>query len=189
MVSQNCVLEVMSSNLSPKLGISWISSVSAGGSWTLHWNPSRLSSSKLYSTHNSWSVSHLIKLPTNQPMKQMPPQYKNVLTFHHFIQHVREEKFWYSWMPWVWNYCTYLGKKIKLSLCLTKHHTMKVYWDGGNLHAFFDLGTRCKWVASFTLRPLYPQGKSPWYPLDRRPGGPQSRSGRRGEAPAGNRTL
>jgi hypothetical protein len=27
-----------------------------------------------------------------------------------------------------------------------------------------------------------PQGKSPWYPLDRRLGGPQSRSGRGGEA-------
>jgi hypothetical protein len=26
-------------------------------------------------------------------------------------------------------------------------------------------------------QPLYPQGKSPWYPLDRRLGGPQSRSG------------
>jgi hypothetical protein len=26
-------------------------------------------------------------------------------------------------------------------------------------------------------RPLYPQGKSPWYPLDRRLGGPQSQSG------------
>jgi hypothetical protein len=30
-------------------------------------------------------------------------------------------------------------------------------------------------VVSFTLRPLYPQGKSPWYPLDRRLGGPQRR--------------
>jgi hypothetical protein len=28
-------------------------------------------------------------------------------------------------------------------------------------------------VVSFTPRPLYPQGKSPWYPLDRRLGGPQ----------------
>jgi hypothetical protein len=28
---------------------------------------------------------------------------------------------------------------------------------------------------------VYSQGKSPWYPLDRRLGGPQSRSGRRGE--------
>jgi hypothetical protein len=36
-------------------------------------------------------------------------------------------------------------------------------------------------VVSFTLRLLYPQGKSPWYPLDRRLGGPQSRSGRGGE--------
>jgi hypothetical protein len=36
-------------------------------------------------------------------------------------------------------------------------------------------------VVSFTPRPLYPQGKSPWYSLDRRLGGPQSRSGRGGE--------
>jgi hypothetical protein len=36
-------------------------------------------------------------------------------------------------------------------------------------------------VVSFTPRSLYPQGKSPWYPLDRRLGGPQSRSGRGGE--------
>jgi hypothetical protein len=36
-------------------------------------------------------------------------------------------------------------------------------------------------VVSFTLRPPYPQGKSPWYPLDRRLVRPQSRSGRGGE--------
>jgi len=30
-------------------------------------------------------------------------------------------------------------------------------------------------VVSFTPRPLYPQGKGPWYPLDRRLGGPQHR--------------
>jgi hypothetical protein len=36
-------------------------------------------------------------------------------------------------------------------------------------------------VFSFTPRPLYPQGKSPWYPLDRRLGGPQSSSGHGGE--------
>jgi len=28
-----------------------------------------------------------------------------------------------------------------------------------------------------TPRPLYPQGKSPWYPLDRKLDAPQSRSG------------
>jgi len=33
-------------------------------------------------------------------------------------------------------------------------------------------------VVSFTHLPLYPQGKSPLYPLDRRVGGPWSRSGR-----------
>jgi hypothetical protein len=48
------------------------------------------------------------------------------------------------------------------------------------LHAFFDLGTRWRWVVSFTPRPLYPRGKRPWYPLSRRLGGPQSRSGRGG---------
>jgi hypothetical protein len=35
-------------------------------------------------------------------------------------------------------------------------------------------------MVSFTSRQLYPQGKSPWYALDRRLGGPQSRSGRGG---------
>jgi hypothetical protein len=34
---------------------------------------------------------------------------------------------------------------------------------------------------SATPQPLYPQGKSPWYSLDRRPGGLQSLSGRGGE--------
>jgi hypothetical protein len=36
-------------------------------------------------------------------------------------------------------------------------------------------------VVSFTPRPLYPQGKNAWHPLDWRLGGPQSRSGRGGE--------
>jgi hypothetical protein len=36
-------------------------------------------------------------------------------------------------------------------------------------------------MVSFTPRLLYPQRKSPWYPLDRRLGRPQSRSGRGGE--------
>jgi hypothetical protein len=34
---------------------------------------------------------------------------------------------------------------------------------------------------SFTPRPLYLQGKSLWYPLDRRLGEPQTRSRRGGE--------
>jgi hypothetical protein len=79
----------------------------------------------------------------------------------------------------------YQGKvkvKVKLSLCLTKHHAMKTYWrSGGIAPRIRDLGTRWRWVVSFTPRPLYPQGNSPWYPLDRSLGGPQSRSGRGGE--------
>jgi hypothetical protein len=56
-----------------------------------------------------------------------------------------------------------------------------------------DLCTRWRWVVSFTPRPLYPQGKSPWYPLDKRLGGAQNRSGHGGEEknsqpPAGTRT-
>jgi hypothetical protein len=36
-------------------------------------------------------------------------------------------------------------------------------------------------VVSFTPRPFHPQEKNPCYPLDRRLGGPQSRSGHGGE--------
>jgi hypothetical protein len=53
--------------------------------------------------------------------------------------------------------------------------------NGGISPRILDLGTRWRWVVSFTPQPLYSQGKDPWYPLDRRLGGPQSRSGRCGE--------
>jgi hypothetical protein len=50
-------------------------------------------------------------------------------------------------------------------------------WGSGCMDPhFLDLGTSWRWVVSFTTRPLYP-----WYPLDRRLGGPQSRSGRCGK--------
>jgi hypothetical protein len=84
--------------------------------------------------------------------------------------------------------------KLKLSLCLAKHRAMKTYWRSGSIApSILDIGTR-RWMVSFTPQPLYPQEKSTWYPLDRRLGGPQSRSGHGGEeknspAPAGNRTL
>jgi hypothetical protein len=72
--------------------------------------------------------------------------------------------------------------KVKLSLCLTKHHAMKTYWVSRGIAArILDLSTRWRWVVSFTPRPLYPQGKSPWYPLVMQLSGPQSRSGHRGE--------
>jgi hypothetical protein len=59
---------------------------------------------------------------------------------------------------------------------------MKAYWGSGDITpCILDLSTRWRRVFSFTPLPLYPQGKSPWYPLDRRLGGPQSWSGCSGE--------
>jgi hypothetical protein len=46
---------------------------------------------------------------------------------------------------------------------------------------FLDLGTICRCVVTFTALPVYPRGRSPRFPLVRRLGGRQSRSGRRGE--------
>jgi hypothetical protein len=58
---------------------------------------------------------------------------------------------------------------------------MKAYWgSGGIVPCILYAGTRWNWVVSFTPRPLYPKGKSPWYPLDRRLDGPQSHSGHSG---------
>jgi hypothetical protein len=58
---------------------------------------------------------------------------------------------------------------------------MKAYWGSEvTTPRILDLGTRWRWAVNFTLRPLYTQGKSPWYQLDRL-GGPQSCSGRGGE--------
>jgi hypothetical protein len=58
---------------------------------------------------------------------------------------------------------------------------MKTYGEWMFSSTFLDLGIRLRLVVSFTLLPLYPLGKSPRYPLDRRLGESQSRSGRCGE--------
>jgi hypothetical protein len=44
-------------------------------------------------------------------------------------------------------------------------------------------------VISFTFRPLYSRGKSPWCPLNRRLDGPQDRSGRYGAQSLGVQLL
>jgi hypothetical protein len=42
-----------------------------------------------------------------------------------------------------------------------------MYWGSGGIGPrILDLGTRWRWVVSFTPQPLYPQGKSLRYPLD-----------------------
>jgi hypothetical protein len=52
-------------------------------------------------------------------------------------------------------------------------------WGSGDISpTILDLGTKWSWVVSFTF---YLRGKSPRYPLDRRPDGPQSGSGPCGE--------
>jgi hypothetical protein len=72
--------------------------------------------------------------------------------------------------------------KIKLSLYLTKHHAMNMYrGSGGIAPLILNFGTRRRRVVSFTPRPRHPEGMNPRYRLDRRLGGPQSRSGRRGK--------
>jgi hypothetical protein len=86
-------------------------------------------------------------------------------------------------------------KKVKFSRCLTNwalHHE-GVWWTGCiDLH-FVNPVTSWRWVVSSTPRPLYPRGKWPRYPLDRRMGGPHNRPGRRGEEksidPTGTRTA
>jgi hypothetical protein len=59
---------------------------------------------------------------------------------------------------------------------------MKAYLESGGITPrILWLGTRRRWVVSFTPRPLYPPGKIPRYPSDRRLVEPQSRSERGGE--------
>jgi hypothetical protein len=59
--------------------------------------------------------------------------------------------------------------KVKLSQCLTKHHAMKTYWGSGDIAPrILDVGTRWRWIVSFTPRPLYPQRKNPCWTRWRR---------------------
>jgi hypothetical protein len=62
------------------------------------------------------------------------------------------------------------------ALFLTEQQAIKAYWgSGGRAPRILDLGTRWRWVVSLTPQPLYSQGKSPWYPLDRMlDGGPKT---------------
>jgi hypothetical protein len=82
------------------------------------------------------------------------------------------------------------GAELKLDVKVKVKLSLRFNWaplhegrlgSGRIAPRIIDLGTRLRWVVSFTIRPLYPQGKTPWYPLDRRLGGHQSRSGRGGE--------
>jgi len=52
---------------------------------------------------------------------------------------------------------------------------------GGIAPRILNLDTKWRWVVTFTPRPLYSQEKRPRYPLYRRLGGPQIRSGHGGK--------
>jgi hypothetical protein len=59
---------------------------------------------------------------------------------------------------------------------------MKTYWGSGNIAPrILDLGTRWEVSGQIHAPAALPSGKEPRFPLDRRLGGPQSRSGRGGE--------
>jgi hypothetical protein len=73
--------------------------------------------------------------------------------------------------------------KVKLSLCFNwapRHEGVLGEWRYSSTHSLTSALYGGEWSASRPGR-FIPQGKSPWYPLDRRLGGPQSRSGRGGE--------
>jgi hypothetical protein len=75
--------------------------------------------------------------------------------------------------------CTEWGKvstvrsaKIKVKLHKQVMNTYR--WQRGKVSHILDLSSRYRWVVSFTLQLVYPQGLCPCYPLDRRLSGPQN---------------
>jgi hypothetical protein len=79
-----------------------------------------------------------------------------------------------SWKLTAWKY-EKLGYKVKAVPVLNEVGTSP--WELMGSGCFLDFGCSWRWVVNFTLRLLYPLGKSARYPLDRSLGGPQSRCG------------
>jgi hypothetical protein len=73
------------------------------------------------------------------------------------------------------------GKGKVVPVLLTKHHDMKAYWGVEvQLHAFLTLALDEGEWSSSQAGCFNSRGNCPRYPLDRRLGGSQSRSGRAG---------
>jgi hypothetical protein len=84
--------------------------------------------------------------------------------------------------PHSWSVGKGKGKVVPALFFLVEYHAMEAYWGNGGIERLIlYIGTRWRRVGSFMSRLIYRQGNSPWYPLDRRLGGPQSRSGHGGE--------
>ena len=59
-------------------------------------------------------------------------------------------------------------------------HAVKTYDIEVKLHSFLSSALVGRSVVNLTPQPLNPRGKEPWYPWNRKLGGPQNRSGRFG---------
>ena len=84
----------------------------------------------------------------------------------------------------IWTYCfIYSETQIKharqreifrrifqQSQCFSRRALHESIWESGDIPPLANLGTRDRWVFRFTFRPIDPRGKSPRYPLNRRPG-------------------
>jgi len=58
-----------------------------------------------------------------------------------------------------------LQKKIRLSLCLTKHHALKTYWgSGGTAPRILELGIRWR-CGQLHVPAALPQRKEPLVPI------------------------
>jgi hypothetical protein len=105
------------------------------------------------------------------------------------------EPFWTRW--WREKFPVPAGKKIKMVLCITKHHVMKrilclnhaimTSGSGGTAPRIFKLSTRWKWVFSFTAQTLGPLGRTARFMLDTRLGERGAEVGRKKNFPAPNR--
>jgi hypothetical protein len=74
------------------------------------------------------------------------------------------------------------GKSKVVPLLLAEHNAMKTYWGWrySSTHSLTSALDGGEWSTSRPGR-FTPRERAPWYPLDSRLGGPQSRSGRGGE--------
>jgi len=56
---------------------------------------------------------------------------------------------------------------LKGEIYILHHLCLPYFWFHAINRHTKNLGTRWRWVVSFTPQSLYPQCKSPWYPMDK----------------------
>jgi hypothetical protein len=98
-----------------------------------------------------------------------------ILTWYLNMTHFKRNRLWSRLNVGVWPYCN-----VKLwSFPCTQvwHHVWREMWSGGIAAPFLTGGRTLRWWPSFTLRALYPRGKSLSFPLSMGMGGSEKRSG------------